>query len=40
MTIAQQVPQADSHLPDIEAAARGLYIDGSWRQPKTGARSM
>lgn len=38
MTIAQQVPQADSHLPDIEAAARGLYIDGSWRQPKSGRK--
>jgi succinate-semialdehyde dehydrogenase/glutarate-semialdehyde dehydrogenase len=38
MTIAQQVPQADRPLPDIEAAARGLYIDGSWRQPKSGRK--
>ncbi len=38
MTIAQQVPQADRHLPDMGAAARGLYIDGSWRQPKSGRK--
>jgi len=38
MTIAQQMPQIDPHLPDIEAAARGLYIDGSWRQSKSGRK--
>lgn len=38
MTIAQQMPQADRHLPDIEAAARGLYVDGSWRQSKSGRK--
>lgn len=36
MTIAQQMPQADHQLPDIQAAARGLYIDGAWRQSHTG----
>jgi len=38
MTIAQQMPQIDPHLPDIGAAARGLYIDGSWRQSKSGRK--
>lgn len=38
MTIAQQMPQADRHLPDIEATARGLYIDGNWRQSKSGRK--
>ncbi|MGO4440896.1 NAD-dependent succinate-semialdehyde dehydrogenase [Rhizobium sp. RAF56] len=36
MTIAQQTPQADPQLPDIQAAARGLYINGSWRQSSSG----
>ncbi|WP_420852266.1 NAD-dependent succinate-semialdehyde dehydrogenase [Rhizobium mesosinicum] len=32
------MPKADSHLPDIEATARGLYIDGNWRQSKSGRK--
>lgn len=36
MTLAQQTPQADHHLPDLQAASRGLYIDGNWRQATSG----
>ncbi|WP_416068482.1 NAD-dependent succinate-semialdehyde dehydrogenase [Rhizobium sp. ZK1] len=32
------MPQVAHHLPDIEAAARGLYIDGSWRESKSGRK--
>ena len=31
MTIAQQITPANRHVPDFDAAARGLYIDGQWR---------
>lgn len=36
MTIAQQITQASQDMPDIEAAARGLYIDGEWRPSRSG----
>jgi succinate-semialdehyde dehydrogenase/glutarate-semialdehyde dehydrogenase len=36
MTIAPQIPQANHQRPDIEAAARGLYIDGGWRPSQSG----
>jgi succinate-semialdehyde dehydrogenase/glutarate-semialdehyde dehydrogenase len=36
MTIAQQIHHPDQHLPDLKAAARGLYIDGTWRQSGSG----
>ncbi len=36
MTIAQQITPANRQLPDIDAAARGLYIDGQWRPSHSG----
>ena len=36
MTLAQQMPQPDRQLPNIHAAARGLYIDGAWRPAQNG----
>ena len=36
MTIAQQITPANRQLPDIDAAARGLYIDGQWRPSQSG----
>jgi len=36
MTIAQQITQASQDMPDIDAAARGLYIDGEWRPSRSG----
>jgi succinate-semialdehyde dehydrogenase / glutarate-semialdehyde dehydrogenase len=36
MTIAQQIDHPDQHLPDLKAAARGLYIDGNWRKATSG----
>jgi succinate-semialdehyde dehydrogenase/glutarate-semialdehyde dehydrogenase len=36
MTIAQQIPQSNREVPDIGAAARGLYIDGTWRPSQSG----
>jgi succinate-semialdehyde dehydrogenase/glutarate-semialdehyde dehydrogenase len=36
MTIAQKNPQPDTHMPDIDAASRGLYIDGAWRPSLSG----
>ncbi|MBZ9603808.1 NAD-dependent succinate-semialdehyde dehydrogenase [Phyllobacterium chamaecytisi] len=36
MTLAQQMPQPDRQLPNIQAAARGLYIDGAWRPAQNG----
>ncbi len=38
MTIAQQITPANHHLPDLDAAARGLYIDGQWRASHSGRR--
>ncbi|WP_310296035.1 NAD-dependent succinate-semialdehyde dehydrogenase [Rhizobium sp. BE258] len=36
MTIAQQISNSNHQVPDIAAAARGLYIDGEWRQSRSG----
>jgi succinate-semialdehyde dehydrogenase/glutarate-semialdehyde dehydrogenase len=36
MTIAQKTRQPDTHMPDIDAASRGLYIDGAWRPSRSG----
>jgi succinate-semialdehyde dehydrogenase/glutarate-semialdehyde dehydrogenase len=36
MTIAQQIPESNRQVPNIEAAARGLYIDGAWRPSRSG----
>ncbi|MBB3319509.1 MULTISPECIES: NAD-dependent succinate-semialdehyde dehydrogenase [unclassified Rhizobium] len=36
MTIAQQIHATECETPDIDAAARGLYIDGSWRPSQSG----
>ncbi|MGV8935899.1 MAG: NAD-dependent succinate-semialdehyde dehydrogenase [Allorhizobium sp.] len=36
MTIAQKTRQPDTHMPDIDAASRGLYIDGAWRPSRGG----
>lgn len=36
MTIAQKTPHPDHQLPDIDAASRGLYIDGAWRPSHSG----
>jgi len=36
MTLAQQSVQADRKIPDISAAARGLYIDGRWQPSHSG----
>lgn len=36
MTIAQQIHATHREMPDIDAAARGLYIDGSWRPSQSG----
>jgi succinate-semialdehyde dehydrogenase/glutarate-semialdehyde dehydrogenase len=38
MTIAQQITQTSHQMPDIEAAARGLYIDGDWRPSQSGRK--
>jgi len=36
MTIAQKTPHPDHQMPDIDAASRGLYIDGAWRPSHSG----
>jgi succinate-semialdehyde dehydrogenase/glutarate-semialdehyde dehydrogenase len=36
MTIAQQIQATARDMPDIDAAARGLYIGGSWRPSRSG----
>ncbi len=36
MTIAQQITPPNRHLPDLDATARGLYIDGQWRPSHSG----
>jgi succinate-semialdehyde dehydrogenase/glutarate-semialdehyde dehydrogenase len=38
MTIAQQITRTSNQMSDIEAAARGLYIDGDWRPSKSGQK--
>nr|WP_276122509.1 NAD-dependent succinate-semialdehyde dehydrogenase [Pararhizobium qamdonense] len=36
MTIAQKTPELDHQMPDIAAASRGLYVNGSWRPSHSG----
>jgi succinate-semialdehyde dehydrogenase/glutarate-semialdehyde dehydrogenase len=36
MTLAQKAPQPDHQIPDVEAASRGLYINGAWRKAQGG----
>jgi succinate-semialdehyde dehydrogenase/glutarate-semialdehyde dehydrogenase len=36
MVIAQEAPKVERQLPDLEATARGLYINGAWVRSKSG----
>ena len=36
MNLAQQMPLPNRQLPNLQAAARGLYIDGVWRPAQNG----
>jgi acyl-CoA reductase-like NAD-dependent aldehyde dehydrogenase len=36
MTVAQPILPHDLRLPDIQATARGLYIDGQWLPSQSG----